>query len=143
MPFYFPFPRFPYLYRNPYYFNKYSNNSSKKHIDNVTKNASSDFSNSNSKVIDHEEINSNSASKNRIMNSNNAFSNIFSFLPSSIGPLCFNPKALDDLDEPLFEMFGINLYLDDIIIVCVLIFLYQEGVKDDMLYIGLFLLLIS
>lgn len=84
-----------------------------------------------------------STSKNRITPNGNTISNLFSFLPSSIGPLNFHPEALNDIEEPLFEMFGISLYLDDIIIVCILIFLYQEGVKDDMLYISLFLLLIS
>ncbi len=46
-------------------------------------------------------------------------------------------------EQALFEIFGIKLYLDDIIILCLLFFLYQEEVKDEMLYIILFLLLFS
>ena len=46
--------------------------------------------------------------------------------------------------EPnLFEIFGIKLYLDDLIIIGILFFLYEQNVKDEMLYIILFLLLIS
>lgn len=130
MPFYFPFSRYPYSYqyrnRRPYH-SPYPAVSS-------------------STVQDKQEGENekrNSTSKNRITQNSNTISNLFSFLPSSIGPLNFHPEALNDIEEPLFEMFGISLYLDDIIIICILIFLYQEDVKDDMLYISLFLLLIS
>lgn len=75
--------------------------------------------------------------------SQNVFSNLFSFIPTSIGPLNFHPEALSDNTLPLFELFGIHLFLDDLIIICILIFLYQEGVTDQILYISLFLLLFS
>lgn len=48
-----------------------------------------------------------------------------------------------DSDEPVFEMFGIRLYLDDLIILCLLFFLYQENVHDELLFIVLILLLLS
>ena len=48
-----------------------------------------------------------------------------------------------NINEPVIEIFGITLYLDDIIIIFLLFFLYNEGVKDDILFIILFLLLIS
>lgn len=48
-----------------------------------------------------------------------------------------------DSEQPVFEILGIKLYLDDIIILCILFFLYKENVKDEMLYIILFLLLFS
>lgn len=48
-----------------------------------------------------------------------------------------------DSDNPIFEIFGIKLYFDDIVIMGLLFFLYQENVKDEMLYIILFLLLFS
>lgn len=69
--------------------------------------------------------------------------NILGFLPTSLGPLNFHPDALNDNNLPIFEMFGIELFLDDIIIICILIFLYKEEVKDQMLYISLILLLFS
>lgn len=67
----------------------------------------------------------------------------FSFLPTSIGPLSFHPEALSDHNKPIFELLGIELFLDDIIIVCLLIFLYQEQVEDQMLYLALVMLLLS
>ena len=46
-------------------------------------------------------------------------------------------------ETPLFQIFGINLYSDDILLICLIFFLYQEGVKDDGLFIALILLLLS
>ncbi len=51
--------------------------------------------------------------------------------------LCWN------LDEPIFEIFGIKLFLDDLIILAILFFLYTEGVTDQMVYISLILLIIG
>ena len=61
----------------------------------------------------------------------------------SFGPLYFNNVFLGVLESPVFEVFGIKLFLDDIIIVGLLFFLYNEGVQDEMLYIALVLLLIG
>lgn len=61
----------------------------------------------------------------------------------SFGPIHFKNPIFYDLEEPIFEIFGIQLYLDDIIILGLLFFLYQEGVQDEMLYIALILLLLS
>lgn len=143
MPFYFPFSRYPYSYQyrnRRSYYPPYPAVSWSTVQDKEIHNCKQP---SNSHTNKSEDEKRNSTSKNRITPNGNTISNLFSFLPSSIGPLNFHPEALNDIEEPLFEMFGISLYLDDIIIVCILIFLYQEGVKDDMLYISLFLLLIS
>lgn len=48
-------------------------------------------------------------------------------------------KAKDNF----IELFGINLYFDDILIICLLFFLYQEKVKDTELFICLILLLLT
>lgn len=42
-----------------------------------------------------------------------------------------------------FEIFGLKLYLDDILLLCLIFFLYNEGVKDTELFISLILLLLS
>ena len=42
-----------------------------------------------------------------------------------------------------FELFGLNLYFDDILLICLIFFLYQEGVKDEELFVCLILLLLS
>lgn len=45
--------------------------------------------------------------------------------------------------EALFEIFGIKLYFDDILLICLIFFLYNEGVQDQYLFIALILLLLS
>ena len=42
-----------------------------------------------------------------------------------------------------FDIFGIRLYFDDILILCLLFFLYQEEVNDQFLFMALLLLLLS
>lgn len=42
-----------------------------------------------------------------------------------------------------FEVFGIKLFFDDILLICLIFFLYNEGVKDQYLFISLILLLLS
>jgi len=54
----------------------------------------------------------------------------------------FLPGFLNN-DSDFFEIMGIKLYLDDIIIIGLLFFLYNEGVKDQFLFISLILLLMS
>lgn len=46
-------------------------------------------------------------------------------------------------DDQYFDIFGIRLHFDDILILCLLFFLYQEGVNDQMLFIALLLILLS
>ena len=46
-------------------------------------------------------------------------------------------------DAPLFEVFGLKLYFDDILIISLIFFLYQEGVQDQYLFTALILLLLS
>ena len=66
-----------------------------------------------------------------------------SFSYSSFGPIRFKTPLFSNIEEPIFEIMGISLFLDDIIILGLLFFLYQEGVHDEMLYIALILLLIG
>lgn len=55
-----------------------------------------------------------------------------------------NSKKISNTINPyIFEIFGIKIYQDDLIILGLLYFLYQEKIKDEMLYIILFLLLLS
>lgn len=61
----------------------------------------------------------------------------------NFGPIQFKNPFFSDIEEPIFEILGIQLYLDDIIILGLLFFLYQEGVQDEMLFISLILLLLS
>ena len=63
---------------------------------------------------------------------NNSFANI-------------NLSALleSDLNTPVVEILGIKLYLDDLIIIGLLFFLYKEDVQDEILFGILILLLLS
>lgn len=54
-----------------------------------------------------------------------------------------NSRFNSNTEPNIFEIFGIKLYLDDLIILGILFFLYEQNVKDEMLYIILFLLLLS
>lgn len=49
----------------------------------------------------------------------------------------------ENTSEECFEIFGLKLHFDDLLIIALLFFLYQEEVKDTYLYIALILLLLS
>ena len=46
-------------------------------------------------------------------------------------------------ENDCFEIFGITLHFDDVLLICLLFFLYNEGVNDQFLFISLILLLLS
>lgn len=48
-----------------------------------------------------------------------------------------------EASEAFFEIFGLKLYFDDILIMCILFFLYTEKVQDEELFICLILLLLT
>ena len=52
-------------------------------------------------------------------------------------------NTISKKEEPFFKILGFHLFLDDLIIICLLLFLYQEQVTDQILYIILLLLLFS
>lgn len=52
-------------------------------------------------------------------------------------------ESRSSYDSPLFDIFGMQLYFDDVLIICLIFFLFQEGVDDEWLYIALILLLLS
>ena len=55
----------------------------------------------------------------------------------------FENLFFNNNDTPMFELFGIKLYQDDILLICLIFFLYNEGIKDEFLFIALLLLLLS
>lgn len=54
-----------------------------------------------------------------------------------------NMNNKKEKDDTIFEIFGIKLHYDDILLICLIFFLYTEGVKDEFLFIALVLLLLS
>ena len=133
------------LYRNyTNYSNKQSNSPNINNLSNATFENEKTSINSN-KCSDNF---SNFYNKNTNFDSSNSYNkntnfDFLNFLPRSIGPLSFNPNGITDNKEPIFELFGIDIFMDDIIIVGILIFLYKQEVKDESLYLILIMLLFS
>lgn len=55
----------------------------------------------------------------------------------------YSPKKQKPNTPVWFDLFGIKLYFDDVLILSLLFFLYKEDVKDEGLFLALVLLLIS
>lgn len=52
-------------------------------------------------------------------------------------------KKIINVEAPIFEIFGLKLFFDDILIIALIFFLYNEGVRDNLLFISLILILLS
>lgn len=46
-------------------------------------------------------------------------------------------------ESSFFEILGLKLYYDDILLICLIFFLYKENVKDNYLLLALVMLLLS
>lgn len=121
-------------------------NKSNNHTNNNTLNkdltsyTSNNYTNSNNK---NKNLKKN-PNNNRINSQNSDFPlDLLRHIPSSIGPIYFNYNGLLNQNEPIFDLLGMKLYLDDIIIICILFFLYNQEIKDESLYIILIMLLFS
>ena len=118
----FPFFRFPY----PNYYYRY--------YPNYNKNSDSNKNKQDNNIVPEilEPIKENRNQKKKSSKYN------------SFGPIRFtNPFIENDLNEPIVEILGIQLYLDDIIILGLLFFLYKEDVHDEMLFLTLVFLLLT
>ena len=100
--------------------NNFSNNNSEIHCSPKVSNSRQQEKFSNS------DFSSNTSTRNN--------KNCLSYIDSSFD---------DDYSDECFEIFGLKLHFDDLLIICILFFLYQEDVKDTYLYISLILLLLS
>lgn len=117
----FPFFRFPYYNYYPYYNNYIHNNNSKLKDSNIS-------SEKEDKIQSEWQDNKKGSSKY-----------------NSFGPIIFiNPfDESFNKNEPVLEILGLKLYLDDLIILGLLYLLYTEDVHDDILFLSLILLLLS
>lgn len=52
-------------------------------------------------------------------------------------------KSNNNTSDYLFDLFGLKIYSDDVLLISLIYFLYSEGVKDDSLFLVLVLLLLS
>lgn len=76
------------------------------------------------------------------------FSNHSNFIPTSNYENHTNTKveknkSNKNTNDFLFDLFGLKIYYDDVLLISLIYFLYSEGVKDDSLFIVLILLLLS
>ena len=129
----FNFPYFGYPYHNPYYKYYRSPNS----YVNIQRNAYT------SKLTETSEENSTTSQNsidNKAIYKEENFENDYK---ENVQRACNSLDNNNESDKPIFELFGIKLYSDDLIILAVLFLLYEQNVKDEMLYIILFLLLFS
>ena len=129
----FNFPYFGYPYHYPYY--KYYRSPS--NYVNIQKNAYT------SKLTETSEENSTTSQNsidNKAIYKEENFENDYK---ENVQRACNSLDNNNESDKPIFELFGIKLYSDDLIILAVLFLLYEQNVKDEMLYIILFLLLFS
>ncbi len=139
-----PFFRFPFSMHYPSY--KFHQNSTPRETCNTQNIYNTNNSKNDKPCIPLNSSNCSSSSKEDSCKSNYKNSNnldFLNFLPKTIGPLSFNPNGITDNKEPIFELLGIKLYIDDIIIIGILIFLYKQEVKDEGLYLVLIMLLFS
>lgn len=63
--------------------------------------------------------------------------------PQEVTPPPPPPNPTPKADPVWLDLFGIKLYFDDVLILSLLFFLYNEEVKDEGLFLALILLLIS
>ncbi len=129
----FPFSPFYPNYYKRYYPHYYTNNGDIQNNSNPNKdneNQSQEETNEKDEKRGQERESRNSNKKRAPKN--NSFANI-------------NLSALleSDLNSPVVEILGIKLYLDDLIIIGLLFFLYKEDVQDEILFGILLLLLLS
>lgn len=74
--------------------------------------------------------------KNNYSNHHNNNSNNKTYEPTGL-------KETSEDNENIFEIFGLKLHSDDILLICLIFFLFKEGVQDEYLFIALILLLLS
>lgn len=146
----YPFFSFPHIRRYPSAYSGYYRNSSFLRRNSINNNNSnnaasispvslqrqpsyrktSNFSN----TVNHSNYDTkNEKTSSKKINSSSGFSFLNNFL---------HQEDRGD-DEECFEIFGLKLYYDDILLICLIFFLYQEDVKDQNLFIALILLLLS
>lgn len=124
----FSFPFFRFSYPNYYYsyYNNYIKNNKQNSSEKKTEN-----------VKENKDENDETKYKNLEQKRSSKY--------NSFGPFSFiNPFAENiHEDEPVIEILGLKLYLDDLIILGLLFLLYKEDVQDETLFLALLLLLLT
>ena len=128
------FPFYPFSYHNYYRYyphnyrnNLYKNNKDEDKNENINKN----------EIKKDEEFTNNNHENKQKRYFKRSSKNI------SFANINLNGLLQSDLENPIIEILGIKLYLDDLIIIGLLFFLYKEDVHDEILFGILILLLLN
>lgn len=109
------------MYNSNYYFSNHITNNSKLHTNQYS--SKSLFQHTAKSPIFYQPSNNKSASKEEKSTKTN--------LPNN------------DNSIQCFEILGIKIPFDDLLIICILLFLFEEGINDSYLFMALLLLLLS
>jgi len=126
-------PRFPYMnFPFPFYKNSFKGptnfyNSPKPYTTPSAESSINTSFNSSANIANHNNIN-----KLNIGNENTDLRNVNK-----------KNKSNKNTGDYLFDLFGLKIYSDDVLLVSLIYFLYSENVKDDGLFLVLVLLLLS
>lgn len=145
----YKYPGFYYPYYNNYIKKSYINNNTNQYKE---KNNTNYYVNSNNKNSDlvfnnaqkQKSYQTFSRPKDNIENEQYYEQNKKTYTYNSFGPIHFNNSFLNgDFECPIIKILGIELYLDDLILIGLLFLLYNENIQDEMLFISLIMLLLS
>ena len=135
---------------NPNYYNSYVNyrrNNLNNELNNRVLPKSSNVNNFSSNNYNENSINQNNYNENSVNQNNFSSSN---YNENGVNQNDYNENRTNkknnsksNNDNYFFELFGLKLYFDDVLLICLIFFLYDEGVRDNELFISLILLLLS
>ena len=148
------FPFFPFGYKrySPYYtyYNMRQNNinssnctTEKSYISSTPANFSFINNSNNNNNLSCNQNENNNINNNTNINYDHSKNHKKSSKYNHFANINFNSLFGSDLEHPIIEILGIQLYLDDLIILGLLFFLYKEDVHDEILFGILLLLLLS
>lgn len=139
-PFNFPFSAKSYMYNSSREL-KFANTSQRAFPNQMVSTSSNPIQDSNFETI-HQKSQKNIHTSNNDLRHNINDNCSSRFILNDIN--CSTKKASEaNASEAFFEIFGLKIYFDDILIMCILFFLYTEDVHNDELFICLILLLLS
>ena len=133
----FNFPFYPYHHSRYYPFNTYNRYNKTYYNNNVDDYKSQTYITRNNKNVKNDKTDKTLQNNQNTKNSKK-FNETIEFSKDSN----YEKRNYQD-NSAIIEIFGLKLYYDDILLICLIFFLYNEGIKDDSLFTILVLLLLS
>lgn len=149
----YPFFSFPHFRKYPNYYSVPYSCTSQKPInkpyykeisDNQTNQFKGQYNHSNYSNLENKYINKQRDKYSTCLNKQQKEGDFSKKTPSGFSFLnnIFHQEDREN-DEEYFDLFGLKLYHDDILLIGLIFFLYKEDVKDQYLFFALILLLLS